>query len=164
MPVRFPVLTLLLVVAGHSPARGQEAKLPEKSRSFTFVYAATVTGLPPGTRARVWLPVPATNDEQQVREREDDAKRRREPVAPIERALDVDRDRMGRRVMETRGGEKLYDSQWGVRHTGVGVYAQTIATMFEKTKQRLGLGNREEPDPVSRFRRPEKPTAQLSLF
>lgn len=69
MPVRFPVLTLLLVVAGHSPARGQEAKLPEKSRSFTFVYAATVTGLPPGTRARVWLPVPATNDEQQVRER-----------------------------------------------------------------------------------------------
>jgi DNA repair photolyase len=73
-------------------------------------------------------------------------------------------DRVIHRVMETRGGEKLYDAQWGVRHTGVGVYAQTIATMFEKTKQRLGLGNREEPDPVSRFRRPVKPTAQLSLF
>jgi DNA repair photolyase len=73
-------------------------------------------------------------------------------------------DRVIHRVMETRGGEKLYDSQWGARHTGVGVYAQTIATMFEKTKQRLGLGNREEPDPVSRFRRPEKPTKQLSLF
>jgi DNA repair photolyase len=73
-------------------------------------------------------------------------------------------DRVMHRVMETRGGERLYDSQWGVRHTGVGVYAQTIATIFEKTKQRLGLGEREEPDPVSRFRRPEKPTAQLSLF
>jgi DNA repair photolyase len=73
-------------------------------------------------------------------------------------------DRVIHRVMETRGGEKLYDSQWGARHTSVGVYAQTIATMFEKTKQRLGLGNREEPDPVSRFRRPEKPTKQLSLF
>ncbi len=73
-------------------------------------------------------------------------------------------DRVIHRVMETRGGERLYDSQWGVRHTGVGVYAQTIATMFEKTKQRLGLGEREEPDPISRFRRPEKPTKQLSLF
>jgi DNA repair photolyase len=79
-------------------------------------------------------------------------------------SLPLAADRVIHRVMETRGGEKLYDSQWGVRHKGVGVYAQTIATMFETTKKRLGLGNREEPDPVSRFRRPEKPTAQLSLF
>ena len=73
-------------------------------------------------------------------------------------------DRVLHRVIETRGGQKLYDAQWGVRHTGVGVYAQTIATMFETTKNRLGFGGREEPDPVSRFRRPEKPTKQLSLF
>lgn len=73
-------------------------------------------------------------------------------------------DRVLHRVIETRGGQKLYDSEWGVRHTGVGVYAQTIATMFETTKRRLGFGDRGEPDPVSRFRRPEKPTKQLSLF
>jgi DNA repair photolyase len=73
-------------------------------------------------------------------------------------------DRVLHRVIETRGGQKLYDSQWGVRHTGVGVYAETIATMFETTKRRLGFGERGEPDPVSRFRRPEKPTKQLSLF
>ena len=37
-----------------------------KSRTFAFTYAATVTGLKPGEKARVWLPVPPSNDAQQV--------------------------------------------------------------------------------------------------
>jgi transglutaminase-like putative cysteine protease len=38
-----------------------------KSREFDFTYAATVTGLKPGQEARVWLPVPPSNKEQQVK-------------------------------------------------------------------------------------------------
>jgi transglutaminase-like putative cysteine protease len=45
------------------------ATAPEKgppSRSFQFTYSATVKGLAPGQTARVWLPVPPCNDEQDV--------------------------------------------------------------------------------------------------
>jgi transglutaminase-like putative cysteine protease len=37
-----------------------------KSRTFLFTYEATVTGLKPGTAARIWLPHPPTNDDQVV--------------------------------------------------------------------------------------------------
>jgi transglutaminase-like putative cysteine protease len=39
---------------------------PSKSRSFRFTYRATVTGLPPGKLARIWLPVPPSNEDQTV--------------------------------------------------------------------------------------------------
>jgi transglutaminase-like putative cysteine protease len=38
-----------------------------RTRSFLFTYAASVTGLPPGKTVRIWLPVPPSNDEQQVK-------------------------------------------------------------------------------------------------
>jgi transglutaminase-like putative cysteine protease len=54
-----------------------------KSREFFFTYATSVTGLKPGTRARVWLPVPPSNEDQDVRTvREDlpgEARETREP-------------------------------------------------------------------------------------
>ncbi len=71
-------------------------------------------------------------------------------------------DRVMHRIRETRGG-KLYDATYGVRGRGVGVYAETIKTMFDTTVKRLGLNNREWPDTPSRFRRPPK-GGQLSLF
>src|SRR5262245_34253902 len=37
-----------------------------KSREFLFTYNAKVTGLEAGQNARVWLPVPPSNSEQQV--------------------------------------------------------------------------------------------------
>ena len=37
-----------------------------KSRDFLFTYAATVTGLPPGRVARVWLPTPSDDADQTV--------------------------------------------------------------------------------------------------
>ena len=39
---------------------------PPDERTFTFTYAAEVTGLPPGKPVRVWVPVPPTNAEQTV--------------------------------------------------------------------------------------------------
>ena len=81
-------------------------------------------------------------------------------------------DKILHRIQDTRGGA-LYDSRWGLRQTGEGVYAQTIAALFEKTCKRVGLNQRSRAVPVlseiekeriSTFRRPEKPKRQLALF
>jgi DNA repair photolyase len=72
-------------------------------------------------------------------------------------------DKVMHRVRETRGGEKVYDARFHVRGRGVGVYAETISALFETTVKRLGLNERDEPEPVSRFRRPDR-SKQLKLF
>jgi len=71
-------------------------------------------------------------------------------------------DRVMNRVRETRDG-KLYDSSFGTRMRGVGVYAQTIATMFDTTVKRLGLNEHRWARAENRFKRPPK-GGQLSLF
>jgi uncharacterized protein (TIGR03000 family) len=45
---------------------GKEARGP-KTREFNFTYAASVKGLKPGARARVWLPVAPSNQYQTVK-------------------------------------------------------------------------------------------------
>jgi transglutaminase-like putative cysteine protease len=40
---------------------------PAKSRTFLFTYRATVTGLPADKTAHIWLPVPSSNEYQDVR-------------------------------------------------------------------------------------------------
>jgi transglutaminase-like putative cysteine protease len=40
---------------------------PAAARSFLFTYAVTVTGLPPEKVARVWMPVPPSDEDQDVR-------------------------------------------------------------------------------------------------
>ena len=72
-------------------------------------------------------------------------------------------DRVMNRVRDTRGG-KLYDPTFHVRGRGVGVYADTIAMMFDRTVKRLGLNEGREPNGRGNFRRPPKQVAQLSLF
>ncbi|HEY0708106.1 MAG TPA: radical SAM protein, partial [Polyangia bacterium] len=47
-------------------------------------------------------------------------------------------DRVLHRVRETRGGE-LYDSRYGIRGRGQGVYAQSIGALFRATATRLGF-------------------------
>jgi DNA repair photolyase len=83
-------------------------------------------------------------------------------------ALPLAGDRIMHRIRETRGG-KLYDARFGVRGRGEGVYAQTIAALFDTTCARLGLDVRdrdkdEEDDRTTTFCRPPKQTNQLSLF
>jgi DNA repair photolyase len=80
-------------------------------------------------------------------------------------SLPLAADKVLHRVRETRGGEKLYDPRFHVRGRGEGVYAETIAAMFETATKRLGFDERNEARAFeSRFRRPPKPTNQLSLF
>jgi hypothetical protein len=42
------------------------AEKQPSSRTFQFTYSATIKGLAPGQSARVWLPVPPANDDQDV--------------------------------------------------------------------------------------------------
>jgi uncharacterized protein (TIGR03000 family) len=48
-----------------APEEASKAEGP-KTRTFDFTYAATVTGLPAGKTARIWLPVPSSGDDQDV--------------------------------------------------------------------------------------------------
>jgi hypothetical protein len=43
-----------------------------KSRDFLFTYEATVMGLKPGETARIWLPVPSSNQDQEVKRIKED--------------------------------------------------------------------------------------------
>lgn len=66
-------------------------------------------------------------------------------------------------LREARGG-KLYDSQWGQRMTGKGVFADLLARRFERAVKRLGL-NQDEPNvDCSKFQPPAKDPRQFSLF
>jgi transglutaminase-like putative cysteine protease len=60
------LLPFLALGALAAAAAGAQRPSAPKCREFLFTYAATVTGLKPGQAARVWVPVPPSNKEQQV--------------------------------------------------------------------------------------------------
>src|SRR5262249_52412300 len=59
-------LSLALVIALCPSGRAGDDSTPPKTREFHFTYQATVTGLQPGQKARIWLPVPPSNADQDV--------------------------------------------------------------------------------------------------
>jgi DNA repair photolyase len=80
------------------------------------------------------------------------------------RAMLPDRaERVLHRIRETRGG-KLYDSRFGIRGRGEGLYAETIRALFHTTARRLGLDGEHEDSGATPFCRPPKPGAQLPLL
>jgi transglutaminase-like putative cysteine protease len=66
-PKCWVVLALLGLGALPRAASAAPEAAPAKARAFLFTYQATVTGLRPGDTARVWLPVPPSNEDQEVR-------------------------------------------------------------------------------------------------
>jgi DNA repair photolyase len=68
-----------------------------------------------------------------------------------------------RRLREAYGG-KVYDSTFGTRGRGGGVYAETIRMLFDRTAKRYGLNSNERInyEATSTFRRPDK-TGQRSF-
>ncbi|HEY2512412.1 MAG TPA: PA0069 family radical SAM protein [Polyangiaceae bacterium] len=77
-------------------------------------------------------------------------------------------ERVLRRVRETRGG-KLYESKFGVRGTGEGAYAESIAALFEQATRKLGLQTGEDTWSLPEGPTFERPTSkkagtQLGLF
>ena len=66
-------------------------------------------------------------------------------------------------VRDTRGGAD-YDSRWGVRTRGTGVYADLLATRFRLARRKLGLDKRRFDLDTGRFRPPPAKGDQLSLL
>jgi DNA repair photolyase len=64
------------------------------------------------------------------------------------------------RVRFLRDG-KLYDSRWGVRQRGEGIFAEQLDAMFDVTCRKLGLNEIDREMSAASFRRP---TAQGSLW
>ena len=52
---------------GGEDQEGATAEAAAPSAHFLFTYGATVTGLASGETARVWLPVPPSNEDQDVK-------------------------------------------------------------------------------------------------
>lgn len=67
------------------------------------------------------------------------------------------------RIRDSRGG-KDYDSQFGNRMSGTGVFAELLAKRFALCTSRLGLLDHEPKLDCSSFRAPELPGQQLSLL
>jgi DNA repair photolyase len=98
------------------------------------------------------------------------------PVAPVfeERlraALPLRAEKVMRRIRETHGG-KIYDSRFGVRGRGEGVYAETVGALFKRTAARLGLStkwteirmnDRPKVHVATTFERPAR-GGQMKLF
>ena len=162
-------------------ARTIEPWAPAPERRFKVIEKLAKAGVPVGVMCAPIMP--GLNDDQVVRvlERAKDAGATtagwvllRLPGAVatvfeerIRAALPLAADKIMHRIRETRGGEKVYNATFHKRGRGEGVYAQTIAAMFDTTVKRLGLNARDDrymPEIASRFRRPVKPTAQLNLF
>ena len=72
--------------------------------------------------------------------------------------------RVMNRVRELHGGIN-YRSEFGLRHTGQGVWAELLAQRFAKACQRLGLSRESTPLNFSHFKpTPHGKDAQLSLL
>ena len=80
MCTRFSVRYLMVMIAiglvglglptaiNSAPEEKPSAKAsPPKTRTFAFSYSATLTGLEPGKAARIWIPVPPSNEDQEVK-------------------------------------------------------------------------------------------------
>ncbi|MDD3518452.1 MAG: PA0069 family radical SAM protein [Chromatiales bacterium] len=67
------------------------------------------------------------------------------------------------RVRDLRGG-KVYDTRFGKRMTGEGVFAELIRQRFTLAARRLGLDRRLPELDCSRFRPPQPASGQMSLF
>ncbi len=67
-------------------------------------------------------------------------------------------------VRDTRGG-KAYDSTWGQRMRGKGVFADLLRTRFDVAMGKHGLRNAALPElRTDLFEPPTKATPQLSLW
>jgi DNA repair photolyase len=178
-------LSVSLAFSDNATARAIEPWAPSPDRRFKLIETLAAAGIPVGVMCAPIIP--GINDSQMVSVLERAAAAGatwagwvllRLPGAVkqvfedrVRVAMPLAADKILHRIRETRGGDKLYDARFGTRGRGEGVYAQMIQTMFESTVARLGLNQRSrdnsmfaEAEAPTTFRRPPKPTPQLSLF
>jgi DNA repair photolyase len=73
------------------------------------------------------------------------------------------KDKVLHRLRELGGG-KLYESRWGTRQRGGGIFADQIAQLFATGVRRAGLAERDFALSTAHFRRPKRESPQLALF
>jgi DNA repair photolyase len=73
------------------------------------------------------------------------------------------KDKVLNRIREMRGG-KLYDSEWGTRMRGEGVFADQYEAIFGALTRKLGLTREIPPLSTAAFRRAHNPPGQMGLF
>jgi len=178
-------LSVSLAFSDNATARAIEPWAPSPDRRFKLIETLAAAGVPVGVMCAPIIP--GINDSQLVPVLERAAAAGaawagwvllRLPGAVkqvfedrIRTAMPLAADKILHRIRETRGGDKLYDPRFHTRGRGEGPYAEMIRTMFDATIARLGLGHRgregslyDDPAAPTTFRRPDKPTPQLSLF
>ena len=64
------------------------------------------------------------------------------------------------RIRAIRGGDRLSDPRWGTRIKGEGIFAEQIATLFQMSCRKMGIGPRPELS-TEHFRRTSE---QLTLL
>ena len=73
------------------------------------------------------------------------------------------REKVMSRIRAVRSGA-TYDSRFGVRQRGTGVWADEMAALFDLARRRAGLAERGPSLSTAHFRRPAEPGAQLTLL
>lgn len=66
-------------------------------------------------------------------------------------------------VRDTRGGAD-YDSSWGQRRTGTGIYAYLLKKRFLLAQRKLGLDRHPSALDISQFKPPPAKEDQLNLL
>jgi DNA repair photolyase len=79
----------------------------------------------------------------------------------LRKNLPLRAEKVLRRLREAHGG-KLYDSRFGTRGSGTGVYAETIAALFDNLARRYGLRSDEleKWEYADTFKRPDRAAAK----
>lgn len=156
-------------------ARILEPRAAAPHRRLRIIETLTRAGVPVGVSVAPQIPF-VNNDMEQVLEAAWEAGARRAfytvlrlpwELSPIFREwLELHMPDRARRVMarihDMRGG-KDYDSRYGQRMRGQGLWADLIRQRFEKATQRLGFNRERTELDLSRFR-PPSDSAQLSLL
>jgi len=73
------------------------------------------------------------------------------------------REKVMNRIRAIRGGG-TYDSRFGVRQRGTGLWADEMAALFDLARRRAGIDERGPTLSSAHFRRPVQPGAQLALL
>jgi DNA repair photolyase len=81
----------------------------------------------------------------------------------LERHYPERKEKVMSRIRALRGGG-TYDSRWGVRQRGTGLWADELAKLFDLARRRAGLVERGRPLSIAHFRHPAAPGAQLELL
>jgi DNA repair photolyase len=82
----------------------------------------------------------------------------------LERHFPARKEKVLSRLRALRGGQ-LYDSRFGVRQRGTGLFAEQIAQLFEMGVRRAGMKNERPRLSTRHFRRPrDTGVPQLALF